>query len=163
MRDGLAKNTVEVIAREWLAKVAATQAETTHTNVYVFLKVMCSSLIGNRPIAELATPDPLALSSVFKAEARSISHAGCITFAGRFLVMLMAKSLPPVTLIAILSLKIFCHPKMSSITRQSMNPKPRWTCFALYRDLQTPWLPVARCTVGFCPPRRVTPRRMVRV
>ena len=61
MQAGLAANTFEVIAREWHAKVASTQAETTHTKRLRFLEGDVFPFIGNRPIAELVAPDLLAI------------------------------------------------------------------------------------------------------
>ena len=56
-----AANSFEVIAREWHAKVASTQAETTHTKRLRFLEGDVFPYIGNRPIAELVAPDLLAI------------------------------------------------------------------------------------------------------
>ena len=61
MQAGLAANTFEVIAREWHAKVAANQAETTYTKRLRFLEGDVFPFIGHRPIAELAAPDLLAV------------------------------------------------------------------------------------------------------
>ena len=54
MQAGLAANTFEVIAREWHAKVASNQAETTYTKRLRFLEGDVFPFIGHRPIAELA-------------------------------------------------------------------------------------------------------------
>ena len=56
-----AANTFEVIAREWHAKVAANQAESTSKKRLRFLEVDVFPFIGSRPIAELAAPDLLAV------------------------------------------------------------------------------------------------------
>lgn len=60
-KDKEPTNTFEPIAREWHAKVALTQAETTHKKRLRFLEVDVFPFIGNRPIAELASPDLLAV------------------------------------------------------------------------------------------------------
>lgn len=56
-----AANTFEVIAREWHAKVAANQAESTSQKRLRFLEVDVFPFIGSRPIADLAAPDLLAV------------------------------------------------------------------------------------------------------
>lgn len=56
-----AANTFEVIAREWHAKVAANQAESTSHKRLRFLELDVFPFIGSRPIAELAAPDLLAV------------------------------------------------------------------------------------------------------
>ncbi|MHB1232023.1 MAG: tyrosine-type recombinase/integrase [Burkholderiales bacterium] len=61
MKVGLAANTFEVIGREWHAKIASTQAETTHKQRLRVLELDVFPFIGKRPIAELAAPDLLAI------------------------------------------------------------------------------------------------------
>jgi len=61
MQAGLDANTFEVIGREWHAKVASTQAESTYTKRLRFLEQDVFPFIGKRPIAELAAPDLLAV------------------------------------------------------------------------------------------------------
>ena len=61
MQAGLDANTFEVIGREWHAKVASTQAESTYTKRLRFLELDVFPFIGKRPIAELAAPDLLAV------------------------------------------------------------------------------------------------------
>jgi len=61
MQAGLNANTFEVIGREWHAKVASTQAESTYTKRLRFLELDVFPFIGKRPIAELAAPDLLAV------------------------------------------------------------------------------------------------------
>ena len=61
MQAGLDANTFEVIGREWHAKVASTQAESTYTKRLRFLEMDVFPFIGKRPIAELAAPDLLAV------------------------------------------------------------------------------------------------------
>ena len=59
MREELAANTFEVIAREWYAKTAPALAESTKKKLLRFFEVDVFPVIGNRPIAELAAPDLL--------------------------------------------------------------------------------------------------------
>ena len=61
MQAGLSANTFEVIAREWHAKVAPNQAESTQKKRLRFLEGDVFPFIGKRPIAELAAPDLLAV------------------------------------------------------------------------------------------------------
>ena len=61
IQASLAANTFELIAREWHAKVASNQAETTYTKRLRFLEGDVFPFIGHRPIAELAAPDLLAV------------------------------------------------------------------------------------------------------
>lgn len=61
MQAGLAANTFEVIAREWHAKVATKQAQSTYTKRLRFLELDVFPFVGYRPIAELTAPDLLAI------------------------------------------------------------------------------------------------------